>query len=575
MPDIQDPESQTRLSVIMFSDIVGYSKMMHEDEELAMTVLGRHNEIIREALKKHEGKEIKVIGDAFLVSFTIVANAVRCAIEIQEQFGKYNESAAEKEKVLVRIGIHMGDIIVKDNDVFGDGVNVASRIEPLAEPGGICISQEVYNLVKHKLDLQVVSLGPKELKNIKDKVEIYEVLVGSITSDAHKAKRRKKQRTYWVYAAVGLLIVAIGIVVAIKTLNKPTMTMTTRILRTGSNEVTDPNISPDGNWIVYVSTDSRQLLNLYVMPASGGDPRNITNDTIFIWKTNPCFSPDASQIAYGCEDGIYIIPTLGGKSRKLVNHGSLLPVWSPDGKHIAFLRQLPSTTLIGMELSVVNPDGTHEAKITEIKPVFSFNVAWSPDSRRLAFLRSFQDSTNGQYSEIFSRNLDDSAEHQITFDKKMIDDFCWASTGEIVFNSTRGGGVGLWVMPEDGGTPKQLTLGAGTDRVPRISRDAKTLVYLNGSETIDLWTLNLRTQQLKQLTFEGALIRSAAYSSDGNKLIYFYLNAYDDSQNAFVISNKDGSEPTRFIPKDRNCTWMNFGMCWSSDMKFVYLNGST
>ena len=82
MLDIQDPESQTRLSVIMFSDIVGYSKMMHENEDLAMTLLSRHNEVVRDALKKHEGKEIKVIGDAFLVSFATVANAVRCAAAV-------------------------------------------------------------------------------------------------------------------------------------------------------------------------------------------------------------------------------------------------------------------------------------------------------------------------------------------------------------------------------------------------------------------------------------------------------------------------------------------------------------
>ena len=159
MSDITNPESQTHLSVIMFSDIVGYSKMMQENEDLTMKLLTRHNQMVRDALNNHDGKEIKMMGDAFLVSFTTVANAVRCAIDIQESFAKYNESAADKEKILLRIGIHMGDIVVKDNDVFGDGVNIASRIEPLAEPGGICISQEVYNLVRHKLDLQVVSLG--------------------------------------------------------------------------------------------------------------------------------------------------------------------------------------------------------------------------------------------------------------------------------------------------------------------------------------------------------------------------------------------------------------------------------
>ena len=197
----------------------------------------------------------------------------------RNSFGKYNESAAEKEKILLRIGIHMGDIIVKDNDVFGDGVNIASRIEPLAEPGGICISQEVYNLVRHKLDLQVVSLGPKELKNIKEKIEIYEILVGSITTSAHKFKRRKKKRRNWIYALAGLFVAAIVIFIAIKLLNKPSTPMVTRILKTGSNNVSDPNISPDGNWIVYVANDSRMRPNLYVIHSSGGEPRKITNDT--------------------------------------------------------------------------------------------------------------------------------------------------------------------------------------------------------------------------------------------------------------------------------------------------------
>jgi len=581
MSDTLSPESQTRLSVIMFSDIVGYSKMMQENETLAMKLLGRHNDIIREALKKHDGKEIKVIGDAFLVSFATVANAVRCAVEIQEQFGKYNEGAAEKEKTQVRIGIHMGDIIVKDDDVFGDGVNIASRIEPLAEPGGICISQEVYNLVKHKLDLQVVSLGPKELKNIKDKIEIYEILVGSITSRAHKAKRRRKKQKYGVYVLAGLIVVAIGIFLAIKTLNKPSNPMVTRILKTGSYDVSDPNISPDGNWIVYGITDSRlQHNNLYVVPSSGGEPRKITNDTTIIWKSCPSFSPDASQIVYeregekSSENEIHIIPTLGGRSRKIVNRGKL-PVWSPDGKHIAFFRSIPnSRPNFTMELFIVNPDGTGETKITQIKPVFSYNVAWSPDSRRLAFLRSFQDSANGQYSEIFVREVNDSTEHQITFEKKTITDFCWTSTGEIVFNSNLGGRLGLWVMSEEGGTPKQLTLGAGTDRVPRISRDAKRLVYLNESNLFNLWTIDLQSKQLQQLTFEEPWVRAVSYSWDGGKLIYFRDNDFDQSQNGIVLCNKDGSEPTKLTPAIDNYTLvMEYGVHWSADMKSVYFSG--
>jgi class 3 adenylate cyclase/Tol biopolymer transport system component len=571
MPEITNSESQTHLSVIMFSDIVGYSKKMQENEDLTMNLLSRHNQIVRDALKKHDGKEIKMIGDAFLVSFTTVANAVRCAIDIQECFAKYNETATEKEKILLRIGIHMGDIIVKDDDVFGDGVNIASRIEPLAEPGGICISQEVYNLVRHKLDLQAVSLGPKELKNIKEKIEIYEILVGSITSNAHKAKKRKKERKNWAYALVGLLVVAVGLLIAIKLLNQPSTPMVTRILKTGSNDASDPNISLDGNWIVYVARDSRRFPSLYVIHSSGGEPRKITYDTSLVDYRSPCFSPDASQIVYSgpyTENNkleINIISTLGGKSHKLVSDGDL-PVWSPDGKHIAFFSSN------ARELFVVRPDGTEKKKVTEFTIPDFINLAWSPDSKQLAFLRNFETAETTHYTEIFSRKLDDSTEHQITFDKKIIDDFCWTSTGEIVFNSNRGGGIGLWVIPEEGGTPKQLTLGAGADRFPRISKDAKHLVYMNESQTSNLWTIDLQTKELQQLTFEDALVRSVAYSLDGSKLIYWLRNEFESSQDGFVICNKDGSEPVKFAPVlDKYRPFVN--KSWFGDMKSVIFNG--
>lgn len=569
-----NPESQTHLSVIMFSDIVGYSKMMQENENLTMNLLSRHNQIVRDALNRHDGKEIKMMGDAFLVSFTTVANAVRCAIDIQECFGKYNESAAEKEKILLRIGIHMGDIVVKDDDVFGDGVNIASRIELLAEPGGICISQEVYNLVRHKLDLQVVSLGPKELKNIKEKIEIYEILVGSIATSAHKSRSKRKKRKNWIYALAGLFVVAIGILIGIELLNKPSTPMVTRILKTGGINVNDPNISPDGNWIVYVANDSRMRPNLYVIHSSGGEPRKITNDTVLVYYRAPCFSPDASQIVYSVYSTdnnrfeIDIIPTLGGKSHKLVSNADL-PMWSPDGKRIAFFRQIGQA----LGLFIVKSDGTEETKVTQIEPVSFINIAWSPDSKRLAFLRSFGTATTGRYTEIFSRKLDDSTEHQITFDKKIIDDFCWTSTGEIVFNSNRSGGVGLWVMPEEGGTPKQLTLGAGADRFPRISKDAKHLVYLNESETSNLWTIDIQTKELQQLTFEDGYVTSSAYSPDGSKLFYRLVYDFEPSQNGFVICNKDGSEPTKFEPTiEKHQPWPLW-IRWSADMKSVYFSG--
>src|SRR2546425_346043 len=122
-----------KLAVIMFTDIVGYSALTQRDEELALELLGQHNELLRPIFAKYQGREIKTIGDAFLVEFASSLNAARCAVEIQERLSNYNTSAPSERRIHVRIGLHLGDVVYKDNDVFGDAVNIASRIEPLAE----------------------------------------------------------------------------------------------------------------------------------------------------------------------------------------------------------------------------------------------------------------------------------------------------------------------------------------------------------------------------------------------------------------------------------------------------------
>jgi CheY-like chemotaxis protein len=165
------------LAAIMITDIVGFSKEMEKNEEHAYSKLLIHNEMIRKSISKNRGEEIKTIGDAFLVRFKSAVDAVKAAMNIQNKFLRYNKDKKDVDQILVRIGIHIGDILIEDNDVFGNGVNVASKIEPLAEPGGICISADAYNVVKKSIDIKVLSLGIKELKNIKDSPEIFKILI--------------------------------------------------------------------------------------------------------------------------------------------------------------------------------------------------------------------------------------------------------------------------------------------------------------------------------------------------------------------------------------------------------------
>jgi len=167
-----------RLAAIMFTDMVGFSRQMGADEARMLRLLEVHNQLIQQAVVEHHGAVIKTIGDAFLVDFPSVVHAVQCAQQIQTQFREHNAGKDKPEQIHIRIGIHLGDIVQRDGDVFGDGVNIASRLQALADPDTICVSQKVYEEVAKKLTLgAVVSLGRPKLKNITDRFPVYALLL--------------------------------------------------------------------------------------------------------------------------------------------------------------------------------------------------------------------------------------------------------------------------------------------------------------------------------------------------------------------------------------------------------------
>ena len=183
-------KDQRTLSAILLTDIVGYSALNQKDENLALDLLGEYNELIRPLLQTHEGREIKTIGDAFLVEFKSALSAVNCAIAIQQALRSRNESESPERRIRVRIGVHLGDIVHRDNDVFGDGVNIAARVEPMAPPEGICISGQVHSLVHNKIPLRTVSIGRPKLKNIDYPIELFHVLLP--WSEVQKAKETEE-----------------------------------------------------------------------------------------------------------------------------------------------------------------------------------------------------------------------------------------------------------------------------------------------------------------------------------------------------------------------------------------------
>lgn len=169
------PGGDRKLAAIMFTDVVGFTALSQEDERGAIALLEKHNELLRPILSTYHGREVKTIGDSFLVEFDSALEATECALEIQDRLKAFNGEARPPRALEVRIGIHVGDVIVQDGDVFGDAVNLASRVQPLADPGGICISEQVYAQVRNKVLADFSLMPPQTLKNVRFAMNIYKV----------------------------------------------------------------------------------------------------------------------------------------------------------------------------------------------------------------------------------------------------------------------------------------------------------------------------------------------------------------------------------------------------------------
>jgi len=175
---------QRRLAAVLAADVAGYSRLMGLDEVGTARTLREHRAVTDALVAKHGGRIVKTTGDGVLLEFPSVVDAVECAVAVQAVMAQRNEGVPQDRRMLFRIGINLGDILIEGDDILGDGVNIAARLEGIAEPGGICISASAYDQVHGKVLVDFTELGEQTLKNIARPIHAYAV---GLTANAHQA----------------------------------------------------------------------------------------------------------------------------------------------------------------------------------------------------------------------------------------------------------------------------------------------------------------------------------------------------------------------------------------------------
>jgi adenylate cyclase len=205
-----------KLAAILSADVVGYSRLMGEDEAATMRMLETYKRVIGDLIQQHRGRVVDSPGDNLLAEFASVVDAVQCAVAVQKEIQSHNQELPENRRMQFRIGINLGDVIETEDNIYGDGVNIAARLESLAEPGGICISKTALDHIETKLPLGYEFLGGQNVKNIAKPVPAYKVLMDSRvtvkTPARAKPKEGARRRSIFI-ALLSVLIMAAAAVV--------------------------------------------------------------------------------------------------------------------------------------------------------------------------------------------------------------------------------------------------------------------------------------------------------------------------------------------------------------------------
>ena len=554
-----------KLAAIMFTDMVGYTALMQKDEPKARELIERQREILTPLVIKHDGEVLQYVGDGTFCTFNSAIEAVNCAIEIQI-------ALLTEEGISLRIGIHVGDVVVKGDEVYGDGVNVASRLEPLAEPGGICISGKVYDDVRNKPDIEVVFVGNKSLKNVDHLLEVYAISGSGLPYPGIKGifLQKLSMKHAFLYGGIGVLLIVL-IVVGFNVLE-----MGERLQNYGRNETAIrqpfrfkqvtfdkgveeyPTFSPDGLHLAY-SGEVKGYRQIFFKNLESGEKTKLTSGNAD--NIQPAWSPDGENILFvrsnqpdgklepgdifGVHMGgdIWLIDLESEKEIKMLDDASN-PSYSPDGHRIAFdaswagPRRIWIADNLGRNPQQVSFDSSES--VDQIMP------RWSPDASNIVFQNKEGTKFDIKVVDIFSKKM-----IWVTNDRIQEVNPVWSQSGKaIYFSSYRSGGLNIWRVPisENGipsGEMQQITTGAGQDVQLTISTDGRQLAFSILRQNADIWKLPISLETGRSTGDPEEVIATTREDSRGvwspdGKMIAFNSDRTGE-MNIWLYSIDDGS----------------------------------
>src|SRR5262245_42524288 len=202
---------ERKLTAILAADVAGYSRLMGTDEEGTLNALRGHREVVDGLVVAHRGRVFGSAGDSIVAEFPSAVEALNCAVEIQQEMDERNEPVAKDKRLEFRIGLNIGDVMAEGGNLFGDGVNVAARVQELAEPGGICVARNVHDQVHHKVAVAFESLGSHRVKNIVEPVTAYRVLIDGMAQQPQVRRWLRGRRRQRLTTAVLVLLSVISV----------------------------------------------------------------------------------------------------------------------------------------------------------------------------------------------------------------------------------------------------------------------------------------------------------------------------------------------------------------------------